>query len=168
MALAADTTPVCNTVEITNRIDFQFDFGKFNFPRYQLTPEEGGQTAGTQPSPDALAQEEKELQRVLEERTRAGLATRLTELHARRGDFDETPYDERLNRELPVIAEMGFSGYLLIVADFIDYARSLNIPVGPGRGSVVGSLVSYALRITELDPIEHKLLVERWLNPRRT
>ena len=96
-----------------------------------------------------------------------GLATRLAELHARRGDFDETPYSERLDRELPVIAEMGFSGYMLIVADFIDYARSLQIPVGPGRGSVVGSLVSYALRITELDPIEHKLLFERWLNPGR-
>ena len=88
-------------------------------------------------------------------------------MHARRGEFDETPYHERLDRELPVIAEMGFSGYMLIVADFIDYARSLQIPVGPGRGSVVGSLVSYALRITELDPIEHKLLFERWLNPGR-
>ena len=62
---------------------------------------------------------------------------------------------------------MGFSGYLLIVADFINYARDRGIPVGPGRGSVVGSLVSYALRITEVDPIEHKLLFERWLNPGR-
>jgi len=166
-AFAADTTPVRNTVEVANRIDFQFDFGKFHFPRYQLTPEEGSHSAGQQASPDALADEEKKLQRVLEERTREGLATRLAELHARRGDFDETPYSERLNRELPVIAEMGFSGYMLIVADFIDYARSLQIPVGPGRGSVVGSLVSYALRITELDPIEHKLLFERWLNPGR-
>ncbi len=62
---------------------------------------------------------------------------------------------------------MGFSGYMLIVADFIDYARGLGIPVGPGRGSVVGSLVSYALGITEVDPIEHQLLFERWLNPGR-
>ena len=62
---------------------------------------------------------------------------------------------------------MGFSGYMLIVADFIGYARGRGIPVGPGRGSVVGSLVSYALGITELDPIEHKLLFERWLNPGR-
>ena len=81
--------------------------------------------------------------------------------------FDETPYYERFDRELPVIREMGFSGYMLIVADFIDYARSQGIPVGPGRGSVVGSLVSYALGITEVDPIEHKLLFERWLNPGR-
>ena len=98
---------------------------------------------------------------------REGLARRLAELHARRGEVDETPYFERLNREMPVIREMGFCGYLLIVADFINYARSIGIPVGPGRGSVVGSLVSYALRITEVDPIEHKLLFERWLNPGR-
>ncbi len=62
---------------------------------------------------------------------------------------------------------MGFSGYLLIVADFIGYARGRGIPVGPGRGSVVGSLVSYALGITEVDPVEHRLLFERWLNPGR-
>jgi len=62
---------------------------------------------------------------------------------------------------------MGFSGYMLIVADFIGYARGLGIPVGPGRGSVVGSLVSYALGITEVDPVEHRLLFERWLNPGR-
>ena len=104
---------------------------------------------------------------MLDSSVRRGLGARLAELHARRGDFDETPYYERLDRELPVIREMGFSGYMLIVADFINYARSLGIPVGPGRGSVVGSLVSYALRITEVDPIEHKLLFERWLNPGR-
>ncbi|MFZ0889130.1 MAG: DNA polymerase III subunit alpha, partial [Candidatus Binataceae bacterium] len=91
----------------------------------------------------------------------------LKELHARRGDFDEAPYVERLERELPVIRNTGFSGYMLIVADFISYARRRGIAVGPGRGSVVGSLVSYALGITELDPIEHKLLFERWLNPGR-
>ena len=62
---------------------------------------------------------------------------------------------------------MGFAGYMLIVADFIGYARGLGIPVGPGRGSVVGSLVSYALGITEVDPVEHRLLFERWLNPGR-
>ena len=96
-----------------------------------------------------------------------GLADRISKLHDRRGEFDEQPYFDRLDRELPVIREMGFSGYLLIVADFINYARSIGIPVGPGRGSVVGSLVSYALKITEVDPIEHKLLFERWLNPGR-
>src|SRR5579875_2020170 len=159
-AFADDLTPVRNTLEIANRVDFQFDFGKFHFPRYQMSQEEL-ERAG------AAGDEEAAFQRLLEERTREGLRQRLEELHARRGDFDETPYHQRLDRELPVIREMGFSGYMLIVADFINYARGLGIPVGPGRGSVVGSLVSYALRITELDPIEHKLLFERWLNPGR-
>jgi DNA polymerase-3 subunit alpha len=166
-AFAADTSPVRNTVEIANRVDFQFDFGKFHFPRYQMPPEELTCAPENEITLDATAQEEADLQRLLEQRTRDGLRRRLEEVHARRGDFDEPPYYERLDRELPVIREMGFSGYLLIVTDFITYARSLGIPVGPGRGSVVGSLVSYALGITELDPIEHKLLFERWLNPGR-
>jgi DNA polymerase III subunit alpha len=164
-AFASDDSPVRNTVEIANRVDFEFEFGKFHFPRYQLSAEDPA--AVLENAPEAPLDEEKEFQRILETRTREGLAARLRELHARRGEFDETPYHERLDRELPVIAEMGFSGYLLIVADFINHARGQQIPVGPGRGSVVGSLVSYALRITELDPIEHKLLFERWLNPGR-
>src|SRR5579885_3055613 len=159
-AFADDLTPVRNTLEIANRVDFQFDFGKFHFPRYQMSQEEL-ERAG------AAGDEEAAFQRLLEERTREGLRQRLEELHARRGEFDEAPYHERIARELPVIREMGFSGYMLIVADFIDYARRRGIPVGPGRGSVVGSLVSYSLRITEVDPIEHKLLFERWLNPGR-
>jgi DNA polymerase-3 subunit alpha len=162
-AFADDVTPVRNSVEIADRVDFQFDFGKFHFPRYQISHEELSRCDGADLTPDA-PDEEVSLQRLLEQRTREGLASRLEEIRARRGDFDEQPYHERLDRELPVIREMGFSGYMLIVADFINYARSLGIPVGPGRGSVVGSLVSYALRITELDPIEHKLLFERWLN----
>jgi DNA polymerase-3 subunit alpha len=165
-AFAADTSPVSNTVEIANRVDFQFDFGKFHFPRYQFS-EQDRAADGPQAGASAADEEELKFQALLEQRTREGLTARLRELHARRGDFDETPYYERLDRELPVIREMGFSGYMLIVADFINHARSLGIPVGPGRGSVVGSLVSYALRITELDPIEHKLLFERWLNPGR-
>ncbi|HEY6394621.1 MAG TPA: DNA polymerase III subunit alpha, partial [Candidatus Binataceae bacterium] len=103
----------------------------------------------------------------MERRAREGLASRLSEISARAGEIDPAPYQARLEREIPVIRDMGFSGYMLIVADFIDYARSLGIPVGPGRGSVVGSLVSYALGITEVDPVEHKLLFERWLNPGR-
>ena len=101
-------------------------------------------------------------------RAREGLEKRLAEIRDRRGaDFDTAPYYERLNLELPVICDMGFAGYMLIVQDYIGYARDKGIPVGPGRGSVVGSLVSYALGITELDPIEHRLLFERWLNPGR-
>ncbi|MBI5240330.1 MAG: DNA polymerase III subunit alpha [Elusimicrobia bacterium] len=77
------------------------------------------------------------------------------------------PHQDRLKYELGVIRRMGFSGYFLIVWDFIKYARSIGVPVGPGRGSGAGALVAYALRITNLDPIEHQLLFERFLNPDR-
>src|SRR5262249_36969681 len=76
-------------------------------------------------------------------------------------------YDQRLTRELAIIQQMKFSGYFLIVWDFIRYAREHDIPVGPGRGSAAGSLVSYALGITDLDPLQHELLFERFLNPER-
>jgi DNA polymerase-3 subunit alpha len=76
-------------------------------------------------------------------------------------------YLERLDYELGVIRRMGFSGYFLIVWDFIKYARSVGIPVGPGRGSGAGAIVAYALRITNADPLEHRLLFERFLNPDR-
>ena len=76
-------------------------------------------------------------------------------------------YKERLDYELGVIKRMGFSGYFLIVWDFIRHARSIGVPVGPGRGSGAGAIVAYALRITNADPIEHKLLFERFLNPDR-
>jgi DNA polymerase III subunit alpha len=147
-AFGADSDAIRNTVEIGRRVDFEFEFGKFHFPRFE-------------------APRDETFDSILERRVREGFAARLTEIRARLGEIDEKPYYERLDRELPVIREMGFSGYMLIVADFIDYARDRGIPVGPGRGSVVGSLVSYALGITELDPIEHKLLFERWLNPGR-
>src|SRR6202045_1384237 len=76
-------------------------------------------------------------------------------------------YEQRLARELAIIQQMKFSGYFLIVWDFIRYARERDIPVGPGRGSAAGSLVSYALGITDLDPLQHELLFERFLNPER-
>ncbi|MEP7311874.1 MAG: DNA polymerase III subunit alpha, partial [Pseudomonadota bacterium] len=76
-------------------------------------------------------------------------------------------YEARLTRELDVICSMGFAGYFLIVADFISWARSNGVPVGPGRGSGAGSLVAYVLGITDLDPLEHDLLFERFLNPER-
>jgi DNA polymerase III subunit alpha len=159
-AFGADSEAIRNTVEIARRVDFEFEFDKFHFPVFQGTGQDADRGPGRNPGTE-------DLESVLERRVREGLATRLKELHGRRGDFDERPYLERLDRELPVIRDMGFSGYMLIVADFINYARSRGIPVGPGRGSVVGSLVSYALRITEVDPVEHKLLFERWLNPGR-
>jgi DNA polymerase III subunit alpha len=153
-AFGADSEEVRNTVAIADRVDFEFEFGKFHFPIYRSA--EVKENKG-----------DEDLDAELARRVREGLADRLIKLHDRRGEFEEQPYLDRLDRELPVIREMGFSGYMLIVADFINYARSVEIPVGPGRGSVVGSLVSYALKITEVDPIEHKLLFERWLNPGR-
>jgi DNA polymerase-3 subunit alpha len=150
----ADSEEIRNTVAIADQVDFEFESGKFHFPIYHHQADPAPPTA-------------EQLDAVLVERVRSGLGERLREQHARRGDFDDAVYYERIERELPVIREMGFSGYMLIVADFIGYARSKGIPVGPGRGSVVGSLVSYALRITEVDPVEHKLLFERWLNSGR-
>jgi len=76
-------------------------------------------------------------------------------------------YQERLDFELGIIEGMGFPGYFLIVADFIKYAKDNDIPVGPGRGSGAGSLVAYALLITDLDPLRYSLLFERFLNPER-
>jgi len=76
-------------------------------------------------------------------------------------------YEERLNREIAIIKQMQFPGYFLIVWDFIRYARESGIPVGPGRGSAAGSLVGYAMGITDIDPIQHELLFERFLNPER-
>ncbi len=76
-------------------------------------------------------------------------------------------YETRLSEEIRMIQRMKFSGYFLVVWDFIRYARAQGIPVGPGRGSAAGSLVSYALRITDVDPLQYNLLFERFLNPER-
>jgi DNA polymerase-3 subunit alpha len=93
-----------------------------------------------------------------------GLEERFKELPYK---VDREVYLGRLGLELSVIASMGFSGYFLIVQDFINWAKRQNIPVGPGRGSGAGSLVAYALRITDLDPLPYNLLFERFLNPER-
>jgi DNA polymerase III subunit alpha len=103
--------------------------------------------------------------------TREGFARRLEVLRnlERQGRIKHTiaDYEQRLAREISIIRQMQFSGYFLIVWDFIRYAREQNIPVGPGRGSAAGSLVSYSLGITDLDPLQHELLFERFLNPER-
>ena len=80
---------------------------------------------------------------------------------------NRTEYEQRMDFELGIIKEMGFPGYFLIVADFIKWAKQNDVPVGPGRGSGAGSIVAYALKITDIDPIEHVLLFERFLNPER-
>jgi DNA polymerase III subunit alpha len=103
--------------------------------------------------------------------TREGFARRLETLRTLdaqgRLKHSLADYEQRLARELAIIQQMKFSGYFLIVWDFIRYARERDIPVGPGRGSAAGSLVSYALGITDLDPLQHELIFERFLNPER-
>ncbi|HEY3787147.1 MAG TPA: DNA polymerase III subunit alpha [Steroidobacteraceae bacterium] len=134
-----------NTVAIAQRCSLVLKLGEARLPQY--------------PVPASLTTE----QFVREEAAR-GLAGRLATLPA------TTPtqiYHERLRQELDVICQMGFAGYFLIVADFIRWAKENRIPVGPGRGSGAGSLVAYSLGITDLDPIHHDLLFERFLNPER-
>jgi len=103
--------------------------------------------------------------------TRQGFARRLDTLRSLQAQgrvkHSIAEYEQRLARELAIIQQMQFSGYFLIVWDFIRYAREHDIPVGPGRGSAAGSLVSYSMGITDIDPLQHELLFERFLNPER-
>lgn len=138
-----------NSVEIAKRCNVEVRLGKNFLPAFEIP----GQLTEAQ---------------YLREQAIEGLNRRLQaqfaadQIPALRGE-----YDERLDLELGVINGMGFPGYFLIVADFIRWAKANEIPVGPGRGSGAGSLVAYALDITDLDPIEHDLLFERFLNPER-
>jgi DNA polymerase-3 subunit alpha len=109
--------------------------------------------------------------RAYEHVTRDGFARRLEALRTA-GSKGPTKhsvadYEQRLAQEIAIIQQMQFSGYFLIVWDFVRYAREHGIPVGPGRGSAAGSLVSYSLRITDIDPLQHELFFERFLNPER-
>ncbi|WP_297445837.1 DNA polymerase III subunit alpha [Acidiferrobacter sp.] len=137
-----------NTVEIARRCTVALRFGDYYLPRF--------------PVPEGASVDD-----VLREDALAGLARRMARFTPEERAIHDGPYRERLDHELSVIVTMGFSGYFLIVADFINWARHNGVPVGPGRGSGAGSLVAYALGITELDPIEHDLLFERFLNPER-
>src|SRR5438093_2020365 len=142
---------VTNTLEVAKRCNLELSFGDFQFPVF-ATP------AG------------ESLEACLERSARAGLDAHLAQIRASASGLSaaqEQAYRERLEYELQVIEEMGFASYFLIVADFIGYAKAQGIPVGPGRGSAAGSLVAYALKITDVDPIRHQLLFERFLNPGR-
>jgi len=137
-----------NTVKIAERCHVEFDFSTHHFPHFDL-------------------HSERSEAEIFEEKTRSGWEKRLARIKAKTPDIDEKSYEERLAYEISVINSMGFPGYFLIVADFIEYAKKNNIPVGPGRGSAAGSLVAFALGITDIDPLEHGLLFERFLNPER-
>jgi DNA polymerase-3 subunit alpha len=123
------------------------------------------------PFPEFVVPPEYTLDSYFEHVTRQGFARRLEVLRALadQGKLKHGlgEYEQRLAREISIITQMQYSGYFLIVWDFIRYAREHDIPVGPGRGSAAGSLVSYALGITNIDPLQHELIFERFLNPER-
>ncbi len=140
-----------NTVRIAQRCELAFDFKTYHFPAYD-PPE--GMTLDEQ-----LAQEATE-----------GLHERLKAIRIKYPNLTEEQiqgYWDRLKIELDCIKQMGFPGYFLIVADFINWGKDHGIPVGPGRGSAAGSLVAFAIKITDIDPIPYNLLFERFLNPER-
>ena len=151
-ALFADIPEaISNTVEIAKRCNIQLTLGENYLPDF---PVPAGMT----------------LAEFFTQASQQGLEERLVQYPAiGTGTCEENrrAYDERLQIELDVIIQMGFPGYFMIVADFIQWAKNNLIPVGPGRGSGAGSLVAYALKITDLDPIEFDLLFERFLNPER-
>jgi DNA polymerase-3 subunit alpha len=139
---------LANTLEIAKRCSLEIRLGASMLPAY--------------PVPAGSSTEQ-----FLREESKRGLDTRVAASPALAGSAAVAAYEARLDLELGVICAMGFAGYFLIVADFIRWARENGVPVGPGRGSGAGSLVAYALGITDLDPIEHDLLFERFLNPER-
>ncbi|MGA9574278.1 MAG: DNA polymerase III subunit alpha, partial [Lysobacterales bacterium] len=136
-----------NAAELAKRCNLELKFGKYYLPAF--------------PTPDGASVEV-----FLKKASLDGLARRLNK-HGTAHEFTDDDYRERLELELKVINGMGFPGYFLIVADFIRWAKNNDIPVGPGRGSGAGSLVAYALEITDIDPLEYDLLFERFLNPER-
>lgn len=138
---------IANTVEIAKRCTVKLSFGKVYLPNFPI------------PADTTLEQ-------YFSMQAAEGLQNRLNS-KAKEKVIDLQSYERRLEKELAIINKMGFAGYFLIVADFINWAKQQDIPVGPGRGSGAGSLVAYALGITEPDPIEHELLFERFLNPER-
>ena len=149
--LFADIPEACdNTLEIVKRIDITIPEKVFYLPDFPVPQPENGLT---EVGPDEYLREVCEV----------GLVARYGDERAR----TDAALRERLDYELGVIAKMGYAAYFLIVWDFIKYARDRDIPVGPGRGSAVGSLASYCLRITDLDPIKFGLIFERFLNPER-
>ncbi len=139
-----------NSVEIAKRCNFEFTLGKNYLPNF--------------PTPN-----QEKLEDFLISESKKGLEVRLKELFPDEVKLNEVrqDYDARILFETSIINQMGFAGYFLIVADFINWAKNNDVPVGPGRGSGAGSLVAFSLGVTDLDPIQYQLLFERFLNPDR-
>jgi DNA polymerase-3 subunit alpha len=138
---------IANTARIAELCNVELKLGKSFLPRFQL--------------PDGVTEEDW-----IRKLAADGLARRFKEIDGKY-PHDLDAYRARLEMELGVIARMGFAGYFLIVQDFINWAKTHDVPVGPGRGSGAGSIVAWSLRITDLDPIRWNLLFERFLNPER-
>jgi len=136
---------VTNTLRIADQVDLNLKFGELHLPHYE--------------PPKGITREN-----YLKQLAEDGLAKRLRE---KKASFSQKVYEDRLASELDVIHKVGYAGYFLIVWDILNHARTAGIPIGPGRGSAAGSLVSYALQITNLDPIPYGLLFERFLNSER-
>jgi len=136
-----------NSIELARRCNLELKFGTYYLPDF--------------PVPEGY-----NLDSYIRELARQGLKERLAAAPLADG-YSRADYEARLERELDVIIEMGFPGYFLIVADFINWGKQNGIPVGPGRGSGAGSLVAWVLKITDLDPLQFNLLFERFLNPER-
>ncbi len=152
--LFADVPDACdNTLEIVKRIDIKIPEKQINIPLFPVPQ-------NAQPT---LLEAEKTPEQYLRELCEAGLVERYGAERAR----DDAALRERLDYELETIISMGFASYFLIVWDFIKFARDRDIPVGPGRGSAVGSVVSYVLHITDMEPLKYNLFFERFLNPER-
>ena len=141
---------LANSVEIARRCSLEIELGKSKLPRF--------------PTPEGVG-----LDDYLRQQSFAGLERRLAMLYpdAAQREQARPRYAERLELEIGTIVKMGFPGYFLIVADFINWAKNNGVPVGPGRGSGAGSLAAYSLGITDLDPLRYDLLFERFLNPER-
>ncbi|MFQ6082293.1 MAG: DNA polymerase III subunit alpha [Candidatus Aminicenantia bacterium] len=141
-----------NTIKIAARCDFEFPREKYFLPNFEV--------------PEGVS-----IDQYFEKITKQEFEKRVDILRERekRGELSHSisVYRQRLDKEIKMIKEMGFSGYFLVVWDFVKNAKERNIPVGPGRGSAAGSLVAYSLGITDIDPIEYDLLFERFLNPER-
>jgi len=170
--LFADVPEACdNTLEIVKRIDLKIPEKIFYLPDYPVPKTPATDVANVLAGSAADVASDASADRIVEMNAddylrlvcEQGLIARYGAERAK----NDPVLRERLEYELGVIVEMGFSSYFLIVWDFIKYARDRDIPVGPGRGSAVGSIVAYCLRITDLDPIKFKLIFERFLNPER-
>ena len=147
-ALFADIPEaLANSIEIAKRCNLELSFGKYYLPAFPVPERETEDT-------------------FIHNLARAGLEARLSK-QGLAANFTRDDYAHRLEAELDTIVKMGFAGYFLIVADFINWAKDHGIPVGPGRGSGAGSVVAWSLGITDLDPLRYGLLFERFLNPER-